>query len=424
MTLPKPLKTKGYLPRYLDLFLDELFGDIKAISIDGARSIGKSETAKQHVDYVYRLDDPEVCQAFELSTKSLLTAHPRICIDEWQNYPESWNSVRRLVDEKTTTRFLLTGSVTPPTDARLHTGAGRILSTTMRPLSLAEREGTNPTISIASLFAANAQVEGTCSLEPADYAQQICASGFPEINPKRPRLRRLELESYIERITEKEVNQINIKVRQPQALRDWMAAYGAASSTTTSFANVLKAATAGQVERIARNTAGAYREALRSVWILDPIPAWTPTNTPLPRLSKGDKHQLCDPALAASLLHVTEDILVSDQKGAHELFGQLFESLAMLSLRAAADTAEAKVYHLRNQNGDHEIDAIMERYDGKVLAFEVKLATTTDPSDAKHLHWLEQQIGNRLVDKVIITAGKYAYRREDGVAVIPLGMLY
>ena len=120
---------------------------------------------------------------------------------------------------------------------------------------------------------------------------------------------------------------------------------------------------------------------------------------------------------------VSEDILTSGAEGTLEIYGQLFESLMLLTLRAAAQECEAHVFHFRTPAGDHEVDAVIERYDGKTIAFEAKSSAVVDAADVRHLNWLGDQIGNRLIDKILVYTGKYAYRRDDGVAVIPLALL-
>lgn len=412
----------GYLPRYLDSEIEELLSELPALAIDGAKGVGKTETASRHVDVVLELDSPEVRQLVELDMTTQLQRAERLCVDEWQKYPPVWDGVRRLVDKGSATRFVLTGSATPTT-GDTHSGAGRIVSVRLRPLSLAERRSTTPTIFLSELFAGTAQIGGETDFQAADYAREICASGLPGINPLSPRARRAALDGYVERIIDRDIPELGATVRHPASLRAWLSAFAAASSTTAGHATLMRAVAPGEPAMPARSTARVYKELLARLWILDPIPAWLPTMAPLSRLTKGDKHQLCDPGLAAHLLGVTEQKLLSGVDGSGEVFRQLFESLAALSLRAAASGCEARVHHLRTRDGLHEVDLIVERFDGSVIAFEVKLARVVGDHEVRHLNWLGDQLGGRLVDKVVLTAGRAAFRRPDGVAVIPLAML-
>lgn len=413
----------GYLRRYVDDELDELLPHLRAISLDGPRGVGKTETAGRRADAILALDDPEVRRLAEADPDGALTRGMTVLLDEWQHLPQLWDRVRRAVDARTDRRYLLAGSAAPAPGTETHTGAGRILSLRMRPMSLAERPGTTPTVQVRQLFEGDADIGGESDFRLADYAREICASGLPEMLALPARARRPTLDAYISRIIDRDVPESGTTVRRPAAMRAWMAAYAAASSTTTDYAKVLEAATPGEADKPSKNTSRTYRETLTRLWVLDPVPAWLPGNSPLTRLTQASKHQLADPALAASLLNVSEEALLSGARGSTELFGRLLETLATLTVRAAGAVCEARTHHLRTRGGDHEVDLILERHDGAVVGFEVKLARTVDDADVRHLHWLGEQIGDRLRDKVILTTGSTAYRRRDGVAVVPLALL-
>ena len=169
--------------------------------------------------------------------------------------------------------------------------------------------------------------------------------------------------------------------------------------------------------------------AQHDLWIVDPVPAWMPVCGVLTRLGGAPKHQLADPALAAHFLGVTTDRLLQASPALPvlprdgTLLGALFESLVTLEVRVGAQAAEARVGHLRTNGGEREIDLIVERADGRVIAIEVRLTRTADDTDVRHLRWLASQLGDRLLDAVIVTTGPVAYRRQDGVAVVPAGLL-
>ena len=158
--------------------------------------------------------------------------------------------------------------------------------------------------------------------------------------------------------------------------------------------------------------------------------AWLPTRNRLRRLGSGPKHQLVDPALAARLLGIGPDALLqgvdSDPVIPRDgtLLGSLFESLVTLDVRVYAQAAEADVKHLRTASGEHEVDLIVERPGGHgVLAIEVKLASVIDDTDLNHLTWLKRRIGDDLLDAVVVTTGTTAYRRPDGIGVVPAALL-
>jgi predicted AAA+ superfamily ATPase len=165
------------------------------------------------------------------------------------------------------------------------------------------------------------------------------------------------------------------------------------------------------------------------LFILDPVDGWTPTNTHLKRLTQSVKHHLADPALAAALLGMTESKLLHGEGGLDAIprdgtfLGALFESLTTLSVRVHAQAAEAQIRHLRTARGDREVDLIVEGRAGEVVAIEVKLSATVGDDDVKHLRWLRDQIGDDLREAVVVTTGPHAYRRPDGICVVPLALL-
>jgi hypothetical protein len=198
-----------------------------------------------------------------------------------------------------------------------------------------------------------------------------------------------------------------------------MAAYAAATSTTASWETIRDAATSGRDNKPAKTTTSAYRDLLERLRILEELPAWLPSRNYLSRLASSAKHHLADPALAASLLGVGVGQLIKDGS----LLGHLFESLLTQSLRVYAQSAEARVYHFRTRGGDREVDAVVQRDDGRIVAIEFKLGRSIDESDVKHLKWLEQQAGDEVLDTAVLYTGQHAYRRKDGVAVIPAALL-
>lgn len=208
----------------------------------------------------------------------------------------------------------------------------------------------------------------------------------------------------------------------------WLRAYASASSSTASYSQILDAATPGHSDKPARATAESYRQVLASLWLLDPVPAWSPAGSSMTRLGQAPKHHLADPALAARLMGLGVDsLLVGDgrplRSEAGSMLGMLFESLATLCVRVAAQAADAEVAHLRTRNGDHEVDLVVVRPDGAVVGIEVKMAASAGDSDGKHLRWLRDQLGPRFVSGVILTTGPTAYRRLDGLVVVPLALL-
>jgi len=403
---------------------------LPAIDIEGPKGVGKNRTALLRARTVHRLDDPAVFAVAEADPERLLEGAQAVLFDEWQRLPLVWDLVRRAVDDGAAPgSFLLTGSASPDPPPT-HSGAGRIVSLRMRPLSMSERVD-GQTVSLAELLTGSRpRIAGVSVMGLDDYVEEILASGLPGIRGLKGRARRLQLDGYLDRIVDREIpDETGTTIRNPAALRRWIVAYAAASSTITSFEKIRDAASASHDNPPAKITAQVYRDALTRIWILDEIPAWTPANNPLNELGQAPKHQLADPALAARLLGVDAAALLAGESPGPSiprdgtLLGALFESLVALSVRIYSGYNEARLGHLRTARGRQEIDLIVERDDGRVIAIEVKLARTVEDHDVRHLAWLERRIGDRLLDSVVVTTGPTAYRRADGVAVIPLALL-
>ncbi|MGL5911345.1 MAG: ATP-binding protein [Phycicoccus sp.] len=418
-----------YNRRLVDDRLDHLAG-LPAVALEGMRAVGKTSTAQQRAAHTIRLDDPEAIQRVRADLRQLEPGPGPVLIDEWQRVPASWDYVRRAVDDGAPPgRFLLTGSAAP-TEAPVHTGAGRIVTARMRPLSLAERGLEQATVGLAELLTGDRPaVDGTSRTRLDDYVAEIVSSGLPGIRPLSRTLQVDQLDAYLDHALRHEVAHQGTAVRRADALRRWLAAYAAATSTSASYNAILDAATAGEPDKPARSTVEGYRNALAQLWLLDPLPGWLPRQNALERLTQSPKHHLADPALAARVLGLSADLLLGRRRprggtrSPTALLGPLFESLVTLSIRVYAEANRARSYHLRSAGGRHEIDVVVERDDGAILPIEIKLSATVSDADVRHLRWLGQELGDRVLDAVVITTGARAFRRPDGVAVVPAALL-
>ena len=422
----------GYQRRVVDHQLDELLPVLPAISIEGAKGVGKTSTALQRSASVFRLDDPEHLELLTADPNRILQAPEPVLIDEWQRHPPVWDLVKRAVDEDNRPgRFLLTGSASPRTPST-HSGAGRIVTLRMRPMTLAER--WPPTgqagVSLSALLSGErVDISGSTDMALGDYVAEIVTGGFPGMRSASPTAQRSLIDGYVDRIVDSEIREAGYTVRNPAGLRRWMRAYAAATSTDASLESIRDAATSNEGDKPSRSATRPYTDVLERIWIIDPLPAWLPSRNELRRLVKSARHHMADPAFAVALRGLSAEALVdpdvphqpSERRGL--LAGPLFESLMALNLRVYAQAAESRVHHFRTRAGQREIDFIIERRDGKVLALEVKLTRTPDATDGKHLRWLHQELGDDLLDMVIVTTGGHAYRRDDGIAVIPASLL-
>jgi predicted AAA+ superfamily ATPase len=432
-----------YIPRVVDSQIRRLVEDLPAVVVDGPKAVGKTATSQRIAASVIDLMDDDELDLTRANPARIEGLAPPVLIDEWQRLPSIWNRVRGAVDAGAAPgSYILTGSASvatgkagrrssrEPGTPRLHSGAGRVVRVRMRPMALAERGLVTPSVSLAGLLSgARPDIGGSSPVSLADYADQIAATGFPGIRTTPERSRRDVIDAYLATVVEREFPEAGHAVRRPVVLTHWLRAYAAATSTAAAYADILDAATPGIGDKPARSTVEIYRETLERLWLLDELPAW-PGLGPLGALAKSPRHHLADPGLAARLLGVGAGALldvpnpdrpVRPRRGT--LFGSLFESLATLCVRVYSQASGAEVTYLRTEKGTHEVDLIVARDDGRILPIEVKLAATVTDAEAAHLRWLRAKLPDEVVDAAVLTTGKEAYRRADGIAVIPLALL-
>ncbi|MDR1190070.1 MAG: DUF4143 domain-containing protein [Verrucomicrobiales bacterium] len=422
--------------RHIEEYLRLLLADLPAVAVEGLKGIGKTVSCARLSASVFQLDR-DLDRVKVANNPDMLTTVPApVLIDEWQKVPSVWEFVRRQVDNGTPPgTYLLTGSIAN-SNVDIHSGAGRILRVRMRPLSLVERGLMKPTVSLKAFFDSlkpfSVPVQGETGMSYSGYMTEIVSSGLPGIRALPEHRRRQMLDSYLDNLLAHEFHQQGIRVRQPQTMLRWLRAYASASATDAGYTEILDASTAGEHDKPALRTTAAYREALGNIWLLDEVPAWTAGEDYHARLKKTPRHFLADPALAAALLDIDLDMLTKpgdtnatigkfDAKNGG-IIGRLFESLMQQSMATYAQVNDAKLAYLRTQNGDHEVDFIVQR-GHKVIAAEVKLSPVVEDRDVRHLLWLHGLLGERLADAMLIYAGKLAYRRKDGIAVVPAALL-
>jgi predicted AAA+ superfamily ATPase len=422
--------------RLIEDYLRKILQDFPAVTVEGLKGVGKTVSCERLSNGVFKLDR-EIDRVKVSNNPDMLAGMPTpVLIDEWQKVPSVWEFVRRKVDEGANPgSYLLTGSIAN-SNRDIHSGAGRIIRVQMRPLSLAERGTDNPSVSLGALLNAakpfSRPVNGETGVSYSDYMTEIVSSGLPGVRRLPERRRRQLLDSFLDNLLSHEFQQQRVRVRQPQTILRWLRAYAAAVATDAGYTEILDASTAGEHDKPDSRTTAAYREALRNLWLLDEIPAWVAGNDYHSRLKKTPRHYLADPALAAALLDIDLDTLAGtrtagepgtrfDEKNGN-IIGRLFQSLVQQSLGTYALVNDAKVSYLRTQNGDREIDFIIQ-HGRKIIAVEVKLSQTVEDADVRNLLWFRELVGARLTDAMVVYSGGLAYRRKDGIAVVPAALL-
>lgn len=418
----------SYLPRVVDVELDRL--TLPAVILEGAKAIGKTSTLERRSMTVHRLFRAVELDLVRADENRLLDGNRPIFIDEFQRYEHAIDVVRDAVDRDQSPRqFYLAGSASENADT--HPGTGRIVTIRMRPMAFSERQLEAPTVSLAELLEGHRPaVGGETRIGLSEYVDEILSSGFPAIRTYSGRDLSTALRGYVDRVVQRDIpDELGRAVRRPDSLQRWLRAYAAANGTTASLQTIRDAAHGGEGKTPNHQTTQAYRDALERLWVIDDLPAWLPTQNHLAPLLQTPKRYLADPALAAILVGAGRDRLLSGEEVEPVVprdgpfLGALFEALVTLSVRVYAQAAGARVAHFREQHGRHEVDLIVERPDGGIVAIEVKLSQTVDAHDVKHLVWLRNEMGDKLVDAVVVCVSPYAYRRRDGIAVVPLAML-
>jgi len=421
---------KEYKARLIDNAIAMYIEAAPVILIEGAKAVGKSETCKQFMKYEYNLLDELVKDAVAFDPNIILDSARPVLIDEWHKLPSIWDFLRRKVDEGLSPgSFLLTGS-NPRFNHDLHSGAGRIITLKMWPFSIEERQLTPKKISIKELLYNNINISGECSLEANDYIDDIYKSGFPEIREYPEFMAKKLLEDYTKNIVNHDLEENGVIVRKPNMLLSWLKAYAAVSATTAAYQTISDIVLNNSEEVPSKKTSVMYRENLEMLNIIEEVPTWLAMGKLTVNLGRTPKHFLMEPALIVSLLKIDkEDLLFtrankSISKFNKTLFGQVFESYIYQSLRVYCDINNYDLSHFRTSKGDKEIDFIVQK-GRRILAIEVKAKTTKiNEDDVKHLNWFEKEIQDEYeIKKIVVYAGKFAYKTKDNVYVIPAGML-
>ncbi len=415
---------RQYLPRLADSLLNDQLHAMGAVLIEGVKGCGKTATARQRSSSEVLLDtDPEAVRRAALDPRLLLDgASPRL-LDEWQRTPRIWDAVRRAVDDRGLPgQFILTGSATPNDSIQRHSGAGRFGTLRMRTMTLSEKNATTPTASVTGLLAGDPPAPANSPVTVQDYLGHLAIGGWPLLVGADERAARIYLAGYLDVIVERDINEVSGGPRNPRLVRRFLHAYAQMTAHTANLSTIMKRARdeAPDDPNIPSGaTAETYLQALQRMMIIDDIPAWEPAVRSAKRLTTTPKRHLADPSLAVALLRMTPARMLSDL----ETTGFLFESLVAHDLRIYAEAAGATCYHYREAEGRLEVDYILETWDGNWVGIEVKLGESELDKAADSLHRLAARIPRKPLALVVITATSLAHTREDGVHVIPLGVL-
>jgi len=415
--------TVAYERRVVDAELRQRLSATGAVVIEGPKACGKTQTALQVAGSSVLLDtNVSARRALAVQPSLVLDGKAPRLLDEWQVEPQLWNLVRREVDSRQLAgQFILTGSAVPADDAQRHTGAGRFSFLRMRPMTLFETGHSTGAMSLTELMAGNVSSSGDTGLTIAEIAKRITIGGWPAQQSKSVRDAARAARDYLEQVQQVDVGRVAGGKRDPIKVGRLLSSL-ARNTATEAATTVLATDAGGSVGPLARNTVSDYLDVLERLMVVENQPAWSPHLRSRSILRLKPKRHFVDPSLAVAALAAGPDRLLADL----ELMGFLFESLVIRDLRVFAQPLDGQVFHYRNNNGV-EVDAIVQLTDGRWGAFEVKLGQGMIDAAADNLLRFEKLVdvhksGPPTVLAVICGTG-FAYRRKDGVVVIPIGAL-
>jgi uncharacterized protein len=412
-----------YLPRFTDSILQNRLSGSGAVLIRGAKSCGKTETAIQISKSMAKMDiDDSIQIQMELNPNMVLQGEVPRLIDEWQEYPEIWNHVRHEVDKrKKKGQFILTGSSSVHDQARLHSGAGRFSIIDMRPMSLFERGWSTGEVSLNTLVHGNCPESKEIPFELGQLIKQIVIGGWPGLLDSEVRDGLQFSKDYISLTAEVDINKASGKIRDSWKVRRLLQSLARNISTEASLTTLVRD-TNGSDGFMTEEVAADYIQTLERLRVLEQLPAWNAHIRSGDTLRKSPKRHFVDPSLAVGALGLSVEKVTNDL----QYLGFLFEALVIRDLRVYAELHGGQVFHYRDSR-NLEIDAIVEYPDGKWAAFEVKLGMRAQDQAASHLLKFAKKVDpDRMGPPAalsVITANGFAFRRKDGINVIPLGVL-
>lgn len=407
-----------YRLRRVDALIERLFEELPAIFLVGPRASGKTTTAQRFAKTVLRLDDPALAAAVRADPDGALRGVPEpVLLDEWQLVPEVLGAVKRSVDQDFRPgRFIVTGSVRAAQNPIVWPGTGRLVRITMYGMSIREQIGSPTGSSFFDLVG-----DGTLDLplppDPPDlrgYVALALRSGFPEVAfGMSPRARQAWLSSYIEQLVTRDVESVD-GARDASRLRRYLEAY------VLNSAGIVDDKTLLEATQVDRRTARSYERLLSDLFVTENVSAWS-TNR-LTRLTRMEKRYVVEPALLGTLSGVDEDGFLRDGT----LLGRLIETFVFAQLRSELEvsTARPRLYHLRQQQGRHEVDVVAELGGQRIIAFEIKLGSAPTTDDARHLTWMRDHLGEQFVSGIIFHTGPRAFRMSDRIQAVPICALW
>lgn len=421
---------KRYRKRIADDILIRKLEGKGAVLIEGPKWCGKATTAEQLAASILYMDDPEKKEQniamSELNPKRLLKgATPRL-IDEWQLAPKLWDAIRFEVDHRGELgQFVLTGSAVPADTGEItHSGTGRFTWLTMRPMSLYESGDSTGEVRLKDLFSGAAEIDGASNLSIDRLAFLVCRGGWPQAVDMRDEIALDQAMDYYDAVVHSDINRADNVQKNPERVKRLMRSYARNQGGQVPNTVLAQDIAANDETPISEETVASYVSALRKIFVVEDMPAWNPNLRSKTAIRSSDTRYYIDPSIAAAALGIGPNDLINDLN----TFGFLFETLCIRDLRVFADALNGEVYHYRDKDGQ-ECDAVVHLRNGNYGLIEIKLGgDRLIEEGAKSLKSMEAKIDTDKMNTpsflmVLTGTGDYAYRRQDGVYVVPIGCL-
>lgn len=421
---------KTYKKRIVDeLLLDKLEAK-GAVVIEGPKWCGKTTTALQVAKSVLRMDEPAKrdnnVQMSEIDPKRLLNGDTPRLIDEWQIAPKIWDATRYEVDSRGEEgQFILIGSAVP-IEAReiTHSGTGRFTWLAMRPMSLYESGESTGEVSLADLFSSPDKIVGSNPLHIDELAFVICRGGWPHAVGMKEKAALSQAEDYYDAVVRSDINRADGVTKNPERVKRLMKSFarnqGGQVANTTFRDDIL----VNDTEKLSEDTVASYINALKKIYVIEDMPAWNPNLRSKTAIRTADTRYYIDPSIGTAALGIGPNDFIHDLN----MMGLFFETMCVRDLRVYAQALGGEVLHYRDKSG-LECDTVIHLRNGSYGLAEIKLGgQKLIEEGAENLKSLSKKIDTTKMKKpsfmmIVIGAGEYAYRREDGIYIVPIGCL-
>lgn len=420
---------KNYLPRITDKLLDERLKAKGAILIEGPKWCGKTTSAKEFAKSFIAMDEPDKTKQYkqmaELNPSALLEGETPRLVDEWQLAPNLWNAVRYEVDKRDDFgQFILTGSAVPAEfDASMHSGTGRITRLYMRTMSLYESKDSDGAVSLSDLFD---DKEISCANHKTldDIAFLICRGGWPISIKLDGKASLFQAIDYFDSVVKNDISRVDSVKRDVEKAKSLLRSYARHVGSQAPLETIRKDMLANQADTFDQVTLYSYIDALKKIFVIEDAPAWNPNIRSKTAIRSTDTRYFIDPSIATAALGIGPKDLIQDLN----TMGLLFENLAVRDLRIYSELLDGSVYHYRDKSG-LECDAVIHLRNGSYGLVEIKLGgDKLIEEGAETLKTLSDLIDTNSMKKpsfmmVLCAQAPFAYKRNDGVYVVPITSL-